>query len=214
MKFTMSWQIWAALLLAWTGVNAAADLKDNPYRVISVRNPFALRAVPLEKVIEQPQAPAAPTVEILLTGVATLLDGSPRAILEFFDPQTKKSDRPSPFREGDRYNEHIRIVSIDAALGLVRISKDGLEMTLDFEKNGIKEGTTKPSASAPRPPVANVPPPVTPGRLIVNDRQTAAAPALTPQEVLARLHAERLLHQQQNPSAANIFPPPPVGRTP
>ncbi len=207
----MGTKIWAGLLLAWTGVNAVADLKDHPYRAISVRNSFALRPLPLEKVIERPQAPAAPTVEILLTGVATLLDGSPRAILEFFDPQTKKSDRPSPFREGDRYDEHIQIVSIDAARGLVRISKDGLEMTLDFEKNGIKEGATKPPAV---PPVANVPLPIPPGRLIVNDRPPATAPAMTSQEILARIQSQRLLQQQQNPSAPNILPPPPVGRTP
>lgn len=203
----MSREIWAGILLAWTAVNAAADLKDNPYRVISVRNSFALRPLPVEKVIES-QPSAAPSLEILLTGVTTLLGDSPRAFLEFFDPQTKKTDRPSPFREGDRYNEHIQIVSIDAPLGVVRIRKDGVEMTLDFEKNGIKEGSTKPPVVPPHPPVANLPSSMPAGRLIVSDRQ----PPTASQEALARLHAERLLRQQQNPP--NIFPPPPAGPTP
>jgi hypothetical protein len=209
MNFTISTALCAGLI-AFAGAHAVADLKDNPYHTISARNAFALRAIPMEKVFEKPQPPATPALEILLTGVATLLDGSPRAILEFFDPQTKKSDRPSPFREGDRYNEHIQVVGIDAALGQVRISKDGREMTLDFEKNGIKEGSDRPPVTPPRPPVANMPLPISPGRLIVNDSQ----PATTPQERLARLHAERLLRQQQNPSSTNIFPPPPGGRVP
>jgi hypothetical protein len=84
-------------------------------------------------------------------------------------------------------------VGIDAVLGLVRISKDGLEVTLDFEKNGIKEGSARPTAAPPQP---------------------ATTPSLTPQEVLARLHSQRLLQQRQNPSAANLLPPPPAGRGP
>lgn len=201
----------ASIFLACAGIDAAADLKDNPYQTISTRNAFALRAIPIEKVIERPQPPAAPPLEILLTGVTTLLGGSPRAFLEFFDSQTKKSDRPSPFREGDRYNEHIQIVSIDAVRGLVRINRDGSDVTLDFEKNGIKEGTTRSPAASPNIPVASVPLSLSASRLIVNDRPPPTGPAITSQEALARLQAERLLRQQQT---ANLFPPPPAGRTP
>jgi hypothetical protein len=216
MKFTTSAKIYAGIFLACAGVNAVADLKDNPYQTISMRNAFALRAIPLEKIVEKPQPPAAPSVEIKLTGVARLSGASPCAFLEFIDPQTKKTDHPSPFREGDRYNEHIQIVSIDASRGLVRINRDGSDVTLDFEKNGIKEGASTPPSGQPRNPVAIVPPPSGPGgRLIFNGAPTNALTVTPPvtmtrEEALARL---RTRLQQQNPSA-NTFPPPPAGRTP
>jgi len=211
MKFTISTELCAGILIAFASADAVADLKDNPYQTISTRNAFALRAIVPEKVIPEPQPPPAPSLEIKLTGVARLSGSPPCAFLEFIDPKTKKTDRPSPFREGDRYNEHIQIMSIDASRGLVRINRDGSDVTLDFEKDGIKEGSGQP-----RTPVAIVPPPSTPGgRLIFNGAPTnvltiTPPPTATRDEILARLRA-RL--QQQNPSA-NTFPPPPVDRRP
>jgi hypothetical protein len=78
-------------------------------------------------------------MEIKLTGITTLL-GSPRVFLEFTDPQTKKTDFPPPFGEGDPYKDGISIVSIDAENGKVRIKNGDAETTLDFEKNGKKPG--------------------------------------------------------------------------
>lgn len=219
MKFKIRPEICASVLIACTATSLAAALNDNPYQTISSRNPFGLRAIPIAKVTEERPVPALPPLEIKLTGVARFPGRSPSAILEFFDPQTKKTDRPPPFGEGDRYNEQIQIVSIDAALGLVRINKDGAEMALDFERNGIKEGTSAPAAGQPRSPVANVPPASNPGgRLISNNGitnvLTSHVPTLTREEMLARISAQRALLQQQNSSTANILPPPPAGRTP
>jgi hypothetical protein len=216
MKFTISTELCAGILIAFASADAVADSKGNPYQTISTRNAFALRAIVPKKVTQEPQPPPLPSVEIKLTGVARLSGSSPCAFLEFIDPQTKKTDRPSPFREGDRYNEHIEIVSIDASRGLVRINRDGSDVTLDFEKDGIKEGASIQPSGQPRTPVAIVPPPSGPGgRLIFNGAPTNALTVTPPvtmthEEVLARL---RTRLQQQNPSA-NTFPPLPAGRTP
>ena len=216
MKFGIRTEIFAGILIAGASVNAIAGLNLNPYGVISVRNPFGLRAIPEKKVVEEPQTRLAPSVEIKLTGVASFPGSPPRAILEFIDTQSKKTDRPSPFREGDRYNEHIQIVGIDAALGLVRINNDGAELTLDFEKNGIKERSTPQSPGQPQNPVAYVPTPSgTNTRLISNRAPTnsLASPApgtLSREELLARIAAQRARSQQQN----SQIPPPSPNLTP
>ena len=209
MNFTTATRIIAGILLAGPGFDAAADVRDNPYQTISARNVFALRAIPKNEPQEPLQVPTAPLLEIKLTGVATSPDGSPFTILEFFHPQTKKTDRPSPFREGDRYNEHIQIVGIDAARGVVHIRKDGSISTLDFERNGIKEGSTAPPIAPPRVPTANVPQPILQGRGIHGGKSDA--PATIRPDAEPRIAAQRLLFQQQNPSAANIFPPTRAG---
>ncbi len=211
MKLTNAREVFAGILLVWTGVDAVADLRDNPYQAISARNAFALRAIPKDEPKEPPQVPTAPSLEIKLTGVATFPGSSSCAILEFFHPQTKRTDRPPPFREGERYDEHIQVVGIDAARGVVHVSQDGLVMALDFERNGIKEGSTALPIAPPRVPTANMPQPIPPGRGIhgaKSDAPPTVAPAMTRPEAEARIAAHRLLFQQQNPSAARIFPPP------
>jgi hypothetical protein len=208
MKSTVTTAVCAAVLLAFSGLSAIASLNTNPYQVISVRNPFGLRAIPIEKVIEKTPEPLAPSMEIRLTGVAGFSGNSPRAFLEFFDPQTKKTDRPPPFREGDRYDEHVQIVSIDAPMGLVRIIKDGSEVTLDFERNGIKEGSSAQASGPARNVVATIPPPPSlGGRLVIPTQNPPNGTAtMTREELLARI-AQRSLQQQQNPSVPNIIAP-------
>ncbi len=208
---------------AWAGIAACimggADTRANPYQIITARNAFALRPIPLETPRPVEEVPAPPSLEIKLTGVATLL-GVPGAFLEFIDPRTKKADRPPLFREGDRYSDQITIVSIDAKNGWVKIRNNGVEATLDFERNGIKpasmptvaaaSGASQTSALAPSTPVSAG------GRSIVGP---AALPsprpvAMTREEALAAIEKQRAIYQQQNHPALNILPPPGMGRSP
>lgn len=166
-----------------------AEPTSNPYHPIAARNLFALRAMPIETTPPVLTPEPIQALEIKLTGITTLL-GEPCAILEFFDPQTKRTDRPPFFREGDRYNGQIMIVAIDAELGLVRIREDGRETILDFVRNGIKEREVAHMSVPPSAPVL---------------------PAMTREEAVATLERQRAIYRQQNHPVLNILPPPGIG---
>ena len=141
------------VIVAGFSLGAFAEMKENPYQVIIDRNPFGLRPVPIVEPPKPPEIPAPPPLKIKLTGITTLL-GPPRAILEFTDPQTQKTDRPPPFSENDTYKDNITIVSIDAENKRVRIKNGDAETTLDFEKDGIKpSGGVASAAPVPHPGV-------------------------------------------------------------
>jgi hypothetical protein len=220
MKSTAMAGMWVGIVAA--SVIGSADVKGHPYQTIITRNAFALRAIPVETPRPEPEVLPAPPLEIKLTGVTTLL-GVPCAFLEFIDPQIKKTDRPPLFREGDRYNEQITIVRIDARNGWVKIRNNGVEATLDFERNGIKPSPPPATVSAPAGvsrtfALATAPPANTSERVIVGP---AALPGpslrqatMTREEALASLERQRAIYQQQNHPALNILPPPGPGRAP
>ncbi len=198
---------------------AFAEVKEHPYQLIVARNPFALRPVLPPPVVEPPPAPPTPPTEIKITGLSTLLERA-LVFLEFTDPQTRKTDRPAPMRVGDTYHGTIAIVSIDAENSRVLIRNNGVERTLDFEKDGLKP--TPPTATSPaaQPPrVANFSPPVPPkssGRVLVGGPEIGqpnsppvvpTPPPMTRAEAEERLAQLRELYQQQNHPAANILPP-------
>lgn len=147
MKTKLTALVLGAFVVARPGTALAAT-RENPFQAICARNPFALRAVapPPEPVPEQRPAPSP--WQFFLTGVSSL-PGVPVAILEFTDPQTKKTHRPPPLRAGETYNGRFTVTAIDVERGSVRIRQDGADTLLDFEKNGIKERTPAP---APPPP--------------------------------------------------------------
>ncbi|HTD68225.1 MAG TPA: hypothetical protein VK846_17005 [Candidatus Limnocylindria bacterium] len=187
----------SGIILGGFSLGAFAELKDNPYQVIVDRNPFGLKPVPIVEPPKPPDVPAPPPLDIKLTGITTLL-GPPRALLEFTDPQTKKTDRPSPFVEGDVYKDSITIVSIDAENNRVRIKNGDAETTLDFDKNGIK-----PNLAASAPPVAH--PGVAPLGLGM-----PAAGQPTPASGRSAILGGGAAAVAPNPAAAGGLPPRPV----
>ncbi len=139
-------------IVAGFSLGAFAEMKENPYQAIIDRNPFGLKPVPIVEPPKPAEVPPPPPLEIKLTGITTL-GGPPRALLEFTDPQTKKTDRPSPFVEGDSYKDSITIVAIDAVNNVVRIKNGDAETTLDFNKNGIKPNLAATATPVPHPGV-------------------------------------------------------------
>jgi hypothetical protein len=178
-----------------------AETQNHPYAAISRVNAFGLRTV----LPGPPQVPPAveptPPIDVRLTGVCTLL-GPPIAFFEFMDPRTKKTARPAFFRAGDVYGDGFTVVDIDAQSRSVRVIQNGVETVLDFERNGIKEGTfasATPVPSAPRPLAPKLPPSLPPG--------------LTPEQAAARIAELREFYRQQNHPAANLLPPANPGRS-
>jgi hypothetical protein len=144
-----------ALLVTGVRFSAFAELKENPYQIIIDRNPFGLHPIPPPPVaVVETNAPAPPPPDIKLTGITTLL-GTPRAMLQVEDKQTKKAMFPT-IAEGDSDPiSGIVVVSIDTENMKVRIKNGDAETTLDFKNNGVKPGG---GAVGAVPAVASVPP--------------------------------------------------------
>jgi hypothetical protein len=182
-----------------------AATSEHRYASISTRNVFGLRPIPVEIAKTEPVA-APPKTEIWLTGITTLL-GEPAVILEFTDPQTKKAERPPPFRVGDVYKD-FTIVAIDVENQLVRAKQSGDELVLDFERNGIKAKATpipSPAPAAPRIATASVT-----GRGISYGGEQQASPPATATmdpERAARLEEIRKRLEQQGDPRAKLIPP-------
>ena len=151
----------SAVALVGSSLVAFADVQENPYQVIIDRNPFGLKPIPVVVNTVADTNPPPPAVEIKLTGISNL-GGDPKAFLEIVNTQTKKTERPRPLGIDDS-DMNIKILSIDAEKGLVRVRNGDAESTLDFEKNGIKPTAT--ASAAPVPPSGLVPlhPVPTPG---------------------------------------------------
>ena len=141
------------LALVGAAHQAMADARENPYQRIVEVNAFRLLPKPPPPPPPDPNPPAAPPATIILTGISTL-NGPPKVLLEITDALTKKIDRPPPLLVGEKQGT-VEIVSIDPDKGAVTIKNSGSEMTLTFEKNGIK-----PTGAAPAP-VAMIQPPMT-----------------------------------------------------
>lgn len=160
--------------VAGFGLAAHAEIKENPYQVIIERNPFALRPIPPPAPPPTNDvAPPTPAPEIKLTGITTLL-GTPRAMFQVEDKQTKDPTKKYSFptiAEGDT-DGGITVLGVDVDNMRVRIKHGEAETTLDFKNNGVKPGAggIAGGAAAPVPhPGVNpavphngvVPPPVT-----------------------------------------------------
>jgi hypothetical protein len=225
-------------LLTTGAVTALGAAADHPYSAIVERNPFGLKPIPQPAAAPQPDAPPpAPSRDIKLTGISTLL-GPAKVILEIIDPTTKKTERPSGMLAGEQQFE-VEVISIDAVQGIVKIRNRGVEATLDFVNNGIKPGASAPPPAAPvpapvqtafrpPPPPGSVPgliSPVSPApasnsRAIVAGgpggstpgAPTVNAPNGVPADMEARIEAYRKMMQarQQNgsmPGVSGIVPP-------
>lgn len=144
----------ATLLLAGFSVCVYADVKDNPYQIIIDRNPFGLKPIPPPPPpVVMTNAEEKPITDIKITGITTLL-GPAKVFLQIKDDKTKK-DTFLTFTEGDtEVKEGIQLVAVDAASGSVRVRSGTEELTLDFEKNGLKPagGPTATASAMPIPP--------------------------------------------------------------
>jgi hypothetical protein len=194
-------------LIACLSFQATAALQ-NPYHIISERNSFRLQPMPVP--LPLPETKIAPPLplDIRLTGIVPLF-GESYVILEINNPQTQKTERPPLLREGDAYHDEVRIVSIDAQKGVVRISSRGVETALDFEKNGIKPKLSTPAPTPPLPPRTLAPPtlPGTGRSILSGDPTAKPSPApLNAEELRAAMDKRRALYQQQNDPRAAILP--------
>jgi hypothetical protein len=157
----------ATLLLAGFSLSLHAEVRDNPYQIIIDRNPFGLHPIP------PPPAPVTnavveekPPTDIKITGITTLL-GPAKVFLQVKDDKTKK-DTFVTFTEGDtEVKEGIQLVAVDTQTGSVRVRSGDQELTLDFDKNGVKPtgGATASAMPVPPPPGGGVVPLNTPAPL-------------------------------------------------
>ncbi len=175
----------SGILAAAGSLQVQAEMKDNPYQVIVDRNPFGLRPIPPPAAPPDNTPPPPPALDIKLTGITTLL-GPSKVFLEFTDPQSKKVDRPSAMLEGETYSKAgITVVAIDPENNRVKIKTGDAESWLDFEKNGIKPGSTPSTPPVPHPGF----PGATPGAPVPARTAAAAASASTTPAVAANTPA-------------------------
>ncbi len=133
-------------ILAGFPLDTSAITKGNPYEMIIARNPFGLRPIPRM----EPPPPALPPQQSLpgikITGITTLL-GEPKALFQYEDQGTKKTEFPPLLAEGQSY-KMLSVLQIDPENQWVRIKNGYAEMVLDFIANGVKPTPATAVASA------------------------------------------------------------------
>jgi hypothetical protein len=223
----MKHTVLAGLCLAlFSGTNVLALSHGNPSQQIATRNVFGLRPAPTPRSPVPPITPEPLLPEIRITGITTLL-GTPRALFQYEDKETKRVEFPPLLAEGERYKA-MTVLGIDVATSRVRIQKAGTETTLDFIHDGVKPVTLASPAVAPT--VSPPPPrlPATPaGRVIIGGFPAAPAspprPSLQPSmsreeaEAMIEMAREKIRRQEQagqlqrgGPGSA-ILPPTRLG---
>lgn len=131
-------------LLVWQALavqQAAVLTTGNPYMgAVTNRNLFQLKAVTIEKGAKT--AEPAPLREIKVCGITTLPDAT-WAILRVRGvakaPETAK-EISLFLAPGDPGEEGVRVLDIDVAHGLVRVSNSGVLQTLDIAKEAMGAG--------------------------------------------------------------------------
>ena len=124
--------------------------KGQMYKTIVDRNPFGLKDPP-PVVVQAPvvEPPAPPPVEILLTGIATIVPPK-RAFLMAKDPN--KKDPYYSLSEGQG-KDGIEVLQIDEKAKTVKIRQAGKETVLTFAANGRKSDATAPGPIPGQPGV-------------------------------------------------------------
>jgi hypothetical protein len=139
-------------------VLSPAALSDNPYQGIVERNVFSLRSPPPPP---PPPSNEPPPPKLLLTGITTILGGTPRALLKGTPPAAKGEQPKEQFymlSEGQRDGE-IEVLAIDVKGGMVKVNDYGTVTNLTFDKDGVKLTSSSPANNAP---AAIQPPPGSP----------------------------------------------------
>src|SRR5262245_8451668 len=105
---------------------AIAVCKGGPYKEIIRRNGFGLHTFPVRS-----GAPVSPPNIAKLTGVSTI-GGSKKAFLEISRPNSRAGTLKLILEEGQS-EAGIKVLTIDAEAGSVRVENCGTEITLTFE---------------------------------------------------------------------------------
>lgn len=176
---------------------AIADSETEKYSAIVQRNAFNLRTPEPPK----PPEPPPPSVTVKLTGITTILS-SKRALL-VVQEQGKPSETKM-LREGEKEGP-VEVVAIDEVAGTVKIINSGKEMTLSFEKDGIKPPTA-PAVPTPVPVAQPGRIPPLPGAIIPGTQPTATIPA--PGNIPVRINPTA------TPTLPGINQPQPAATTP
>lgn len=125
-----------------------AEMDASKYSAIPQRNAFNLREPEPPKPPEQPPPP----VTVKLTGITTLLDT--KRVFLIVQEQGKQPESKI-MREGEK-DGPVEVVQIDESTGSVKIINSGKEVTLNFEKDGVKPPTAP--AQSPMPATTGQPP--------------------------------------------------------
>jgi hypothetical protein len=128
------------------------DAEPHAYESIPARNIFGLKPVEQAQVTNPP--PVLP--RLILTGITTIL-GNKRVLMKALPPAgshgSTNKEESLILTEGQREGA-VEVLAIDEKAGRVRVNNSGTEMTLTFEKDGVKLASTPPPAPAPPPPAA------------------------------------------------------------
>jgi len=145
-------------LLAQDVFAMTPDNAGRQYDIIAPRNIFNLK--PVTKEVPPTNAPP-PAQGLKLMGVTTML-GYKQAILKP-QPSAGKPGQAAAgehtlmLAEGQREGD-VEVLQIDEKAGRVKVNNSGTIMTLDFEKDGVKQAPTLPVAPPnPAGAVANPP---------------------------------------------------------
>ena len=132
--------LWAQMVFG-----ISPDYGGRQYDSIAPRNIFNLKPPIL---VTQPTNAPAPTSGLKLMGVTTML-GYKQAILKLQPPAGKPGqvaaagEHTLVLTEGQR-DGYVEVLQIDEKAGRVKVNNAGTIMTLDFEKDGVKQAPTLP----------------------------------------------------------------------
>lgn len=121
--------------------NATADVGENKYSAIPQRNAFNLR----EPEPPKPTEPPPPPINVKLTGITTILNS--KRVFLLVQEQGKPQGETKILKEGEKDGD-IEVVKINEVDGEVKIINSGKEVTLNFDKDGIKP-TSSPATPQP-----------------------------------------------------------------
>ena len=138
--------VFCLLLLSQSVFAQLRAVITNPYRAITNRNVFGLRAPSLPKMAQT----AADAPQIILTGLSTIT-GRKLALLKLEFP-AKPAQRPREesciLKEGEA-DGPVRVLQIDMKAQTVKVDNSGTIAVLTFEKNGPKPQPAAPTRRWP-----------------------------------------------------------------
>ena len=181
-----------------------ADVPDNTYGNIVVRNLFDLKPIP--QITNE--LPTPPPPKITLTGITTILGKKQALLMEQVParPPQKAQEQSYILAEGERDGD-IEVVSIDEKAGSVRVINHGIAQELTFEKDGVKmPGTLVAMTGQPRGTQEPTPPPP-------QHPQPSQGFSLSPDEQAILIEVNRLQTGDQV-KAGELPPLPPTDLTP
>ena len=144
----------------------------NPYQAIIIRNAFGLKDPPPPPPPPQETNPPVNVGALKLTGITTLM--GKRAMFSLNDGRTNILSDLVREGERDRSITNLEVLEIDAKARTVRVNYGGLDLKLDFVKNGILPPTNLVLAGG-LPGLARPGMPGAPG-LVINSPHVGFAP--------------------------------------